>query len=340
MLNSGLIDVLLSKFDMERFLEDRGYSFKDIGGATGFFFSTCPNPNCQKEWHCGINFEKQWFGCYKCHANGDFIKLLMLVLQVDYFDVLELLKKDLESQHISIRYISNIISEGKKVEELEKKIKPIALPPGYISLYNKEIDYTKSRKIPQDQINYYRMGVCYEGPYKNRLIVCDVNDKQEVIYWVARDITGKVPKNMKLLNPSSLTTGGIGSADLLFNWYLTKNYSCAILTEGVFDALWIGNNGLASYGKGLKHNHIPWLLKARFEVVYLMYDSDVRDDELEKDALLLAQFIPTKIVKLPKGDPDECSKEELQKFISEAKFFEGGTRLTHIEIPLRNDIAC
>ena len=327
-----LKDLVLETFDMKMFLYERGYRTRYIGSKTQNFLNTCPS--CGKDYHCGVNFEKKWFGCYKCHVSGDFIKLLMLVLGKSYFETLEFLKNQVDERHIDIRYIGNVIEEGKKQEELQKRVKPIALPEEYISLQGKEIEYTKGRGITPAQIDYYRMGVCYEGKYKNRLIVCDVNDKREVIYWVARDISGKVHKSYKLLNPPANITNEIGSADLLFNWYLTKNYPCAIVTEGVFDALWIGNNGVATYGYGIKKNHLPWFIMAEFQEVYLMYDADVKDELLERYALMIAQFIPTKICKLPKGDPDEHSREDLKRMLSMSVPFLGGKHIGKLEIEI------
>jgi len=289
-----------------------GYDIEHIGGKTEYL-STCPF--CLKEKHFGINPSRGSAACFRCHKGTRFINLIMKVSGKTYIETLEFLKSGVDDKRIDLKYIGDVLKEFKSIEDIESKIRPIALPPGYTSLHNKETDYTKKRKLTQEQINYYKIGMCYEGKYKDRLIVCDVNDRQEVIYWVARDTTGLVPKRWKCVNPNTEDVG-VGSGDLLFNWYLTRNYPCAIITEGVFDALWIGNNGMATYGTGIKRNHMYWMLRAGFQEVILLYDADVKDDELEKSATQLAQFFPTYICKLPKGDPDEYSKEGLQFLLS------------------------
>ncbi len=317
------IPILLDRFDMKSFLTNSGYRFRNIGGKTGNLLSTCPF--CNKEWHCGISFDRKRFGCFRCGKNGDFFKLLQKVLNTGYLNTIEFLKLGISSQVLDVKYIDKIIETYKENEDLEGKLKPVALPEHYESLRNKRIAYLdvgRKYPIPQELVHYHQMGFCRQGFYANRLIVCDVNEEGQVIYWVARDITGKVPKSWKLLNPNADSLG-VGSADLLFNYAKAKEYESVAITEGVFDVMYAGEDVVATYGTGLKKNHIYWLLKARFKEVTLMYDPDVSMEKLEDSAREISQHIPCRICKLSKGDPDEHSKEELKQLRDSAKIFTG-----------------
>lgn len=330
------IPLLMERFDMQAFLINSGYKTRRIGGVTVNLLSTCPF--CNKEWHCGIQFNTQKFGCYKCKSGGDFFKLLQKILGTGYLNTIEFLKTGVSSQFVDVRYIDKLIETYRETEvALEAKLKPVALPEHYESLFNKRIPYLdtgRNSPIPQEQVHYYRMGVCLQGFYSNRLIVCDLDDKSNVIYWVARDITGRVPKSWKLLNPNAESLG-VGSSDLLFNYFRAKDHETVIVTEGVFDALYVGENAVASYGTGLKKNHIYWLLKARFKEVIFMYDPDVSMEYLEDSAREVAQHIPCKICKLTKGDPDEHSKEELNKLLLDSKVYTG-SKLDRITVCLNS----
>ena len=312
-----LSDVLLKNFDLEDFLESSGYPLSYIGGRTGQV-TTCPF--CLKNLHCGVNLEEKTFGCFKCKRAGSAINLIGEILNKTYIETLEFLKTYLKDKYVDISYIGELIDQIKPYADIETKIKPIAMPEGYIPLTGKRIPYLDKRNIPDEAISYYKMGVCLSGYYKERLIVCDVDDKGIPIYWVARDITGKADKSNKLWNPSA-DENIIGSSDILFNFSLAKNYDTVIITEGVFDSIWVGANGLASYGTGLKRNHLYWLLKGGFKKVVFCYDPDVKDYILEKNAILTAQFFDTYICKLTKGDPDEHEKADLNKLIMEAPKF-------------------
>ena len=317
---------------MLEFLSAKGFDPKYIGGRTQYFLNTCPF--CDKIWHCGVNLDTKTFGCFKCHSGGNFVKLLQAILKKNFIEVLEYLKTG-AGEVIDIRYIDKLIKEIAPYQGIEEQIKPIALPEGYTSLYNKRIPYLDSGRkfpIPQDQVNYYKMGVCSEGHYKNRLVVCDVNEKQEPIYWVARDISGKVSKKDKLWNPNSEELS-VGSSDILFNYYLARNYPTVVITEGVFDSIYVGNNAVATYGTGLKKNHMYWLLQGGFKEAVLLYDSDVKDAELEKSGVLLSQFFNTRICKLPSNDPDDWPKDKLNSLIQSCERFEP-TKLLKVKLEL------
>jgi len=319
-------NILLKNFDLLLFLRNHNYDYKFVGSKTQYLLSTCPF--CGKEYHLGFCPESHWFGCYKCNEKGDSVHLIKKILGTTFLETLEYLKEGMEEGGANISVIENALGIIKPYSNLKDKVKPIAFPEGYIPLRDKRIPYLDQRGITQDQVQYYKMGVCLHGRYQNRLIVCDVNENQEPIYWIARDMTGKVPKSQKVYNPPSLNEN-IGSGDILFNFFLAKNYEVGIITEGVFDSLWIGNNGLATYGAGLKKHHMYWLLLGNFKEFILLYDPDVSDEKLEKNAVLLATFFNTRICKLTKGDPDEHSKEELTQLISNAPLFKP-SRLDHI----------
>lgn len=311
------LDFLVEQFDLPEFMENRGYPLRYGSGNTRYL-TTCPW--CGKEEHFGFDPEKNIFGCFKCKVAGNSLKLIKKVYDKPMSELIEFLKTGVDKRYVNIDFLDSHIEVFKEQELIQAKIKPIELPEGYEYLYNKRIPYLDYRRVPQDQVNYYKMGVCLHGYYKDRLIVCDVNEKQEPIYWIARDITGRQKK--KVLNPV-VKEGAVGSGDLIFNFSLAKNYKIGIIVEGMFDALRVGNCGMATYGKGLKSHHIGWLLQGGFEEMVLLYDADVKDDELEKNALLLAQFFPTKIAKLPSGDPDSYDVPALWTFINQAKAYDG-----------------
>lgn len=165
-------------------------------------------------------------------------------------------------------------------------------------------------------MDYYKIGLCIGGRYDMRLIVCDVNEDNQVIYWVARDVTGLAKR--KILNPA---IDSVGSGDILFNFHRAKQYNRCVIVEGVFDSLYVGDNAVATYGYGLKESHLYWLLQGNFDDVVICYDSDVSERDLERTAQLLMPFFKTRICKLTSGDPDEYPKDDLYRLIDAAPVY-------------------
>lgn len=309
-------DILVESFDILQFLDSRGFTLRYIGNKTGYL-TECPF--CGKEDHMGVNPDKHKFACYRCRTAGSVFKLIQKVSGKTFTETVEFLKSGLDDRYHNVNFFDDVLKDLKASESIEAKILPCKLPLEYLPL-NAQIPYTLKRKISLEQILYYKMGICREGRYKDRLIVCDVNESQIPIYWIARDLTGKADKGEKVLNPASEYTS-LGSADILFNFSLANRYESGIVTEGVFDAIWVGNNGLASYGKGLKQSHTYWIIRGGFKKIVLMYDADVKTEELEQNAIKLAAYCDVHICKLPFGDPDDFDRPKLAKLVEDSPKF-------------------
>jgi len=315
-------DYLLDSFDMIEFFQGQGYVPEWVGGKTEYVLDICPF--CGKEKHCGVSLSLKMVSCFRCHQSKNFFDTIKYITKLPFNDVVLMLQGKIDAKPFNI---SLSLSEFKetKVKELDLTANPISLPENYEFLGYKSVPQLKNRKsllqITPHLVHTYKIGVCWHGRYRNRLIVCDINDNGEPIYWIARDITGKAQK--KVLNPDE-KTHGVGSAKIPFNFSLAKRYPTLIITEGVFDALYVGPNAIATYGSTIKKQHVTWMAgQGKFEKVILLYDADVCMEELQKQASIVASVFPTYICKLPVGDPDEYKKEELFKYLDSSVKYSG-----------------
>lgn len=128
--------------------------------------------------------------------------------------------------------------------KIEKNvIVDLELPEEYIPLYfkqnrnsrtNKAISYLKKRGIDEKIIDKFKIGVCLNGRYFNRIVVpCyDVNNKLN--YYITRDFSGKA-KN-KYDNPRSDKT------QVIINEHLINYEADIYLVEGIFDHIVVPNS--------------------------------------------------------------------------------------------------
>lgn len=315
------MDSLPPTFDLVSFMEANGFRMEHKGGAATYI-TTCPM--CGKAEHCGVTPEKNLFGCFKCSARGNLIYLVAIVSHKSIYEVSKMFEEELDFKSLDLLQIELPAKEEIKVKEK----KQILMPEGYQFLGDRRIAYLNKRGITNEQVHYYKIGVCEWGRYKNRLIVCDVDEKGEVIYWIARDMTGKAKK--KVLNPT-LKYHGVGSAEIPFNFHLAKTYSTVILTEGVFDALYVGPNAIATYGACIKRGQRYLLASCHFGRVILLYDADINMEKLREQARMLASVYPVYICKLPEGDPDEYPRDQLYEFLEKSVLYKESELM---EIPL------
>jgi hypothetical protein len=156
---------------------------------------------------------------------------------------------------------------------------------------------TKTRGLRPDQVFYYKLGFCSAGRYKN-CVILPVYDNNKLVYFVGRDITQK-----RYMNPPQPNRG------ILFNY---TGQDTIVLTEGIFDAIAVGYNGVALLGKFLKEGQRAMLAKGMPKTTYIMLDKDAKKEAVEM-ARVLAKSVPD--VRLAstydKKDPGSMTEQEV-----------------------------
>ncbi len=171
------------------------------------------NEKSENPWHCWV-----------CEAKGKTIRSLFKSIKVPANKVAEL---------------NMIVVPGKK--ESKQHLDVISLPKEFISLINidkldkvaslearRALRFLKKRGITQEDIVKYNIGFCYDGPYKNRVIIPSYDETGSINYFIARAF---IDEMTKYKNPPTDAKSAIG-LELFINWDAP-----IILLEGMFDAL-------------------------------------------------------------------------------------------------------
>ena len=115
----------------------------------------------------------------------------------------------------------------------------VELPEEFISLCHDKIPatgtyalrYLRSRGITREDIVRWKIGYCFSGEYRNRIIFPSFDNDGDVNYFVGRSYNGD---SYKYKNPKA-------SKNIVFNHlYVDWNKDLTIV-EGIFDALVAGN---------------------------------------------------------------------------------------------------
>lgn len=235
-------------------------------GAKEYLFY-CPFCDSRKQ-KLSINIEKGVSKCWVCNNTSKNLSFLV--------------KKFGTSSHIaswnelegnagldlSITSIDDIFAEPKPTEQLE-------LPKEFISLSaynpktNKAKQYLKKRRLTQHDIVRWKMGVCLEGKYKERVIIPSFNSQGRLDFFVARSYT-KHP--IPYLNPAI-------DKNLIFDELFLDWNEDIVLVEGVFDAI-VAGNAIPLLGSTLpEHSYIFNKVVTKKERVYIALDPDAEDKE-------------------------------------------------------------
>ena len=175
---------------------------------------------------------KNVFKCWICDYRGRSIRRLIR----SFGSYTQLQKWDEIFGRQDLERFDDLFAE----RSVERNDQTVDLPEEFVSLCHDNIpktgiyarNYLKSRGITAAEILKWKIGYCFSGEYRNRIVVPSFNDDGNVSYFVARSYNGDT---YKYKNPRS-------SKNIVFNELYVNWNEDLILVEGVFDAINAGNS--------------------------------------------------------------------------------------------------
>lgn len=283
-----------------------GSGSKTSKGNYAFKCPFCQHHKNKLEINCVTNekSENPWH-CWVCEVKGKTIKSLL---------------KQLDSPPNKIAELNMIIVPTYT----EQKIKnDIALPKEFISLVDidnldrvtsleakRAIRFLKKRNITHEDIVKYNIGFCYDGPYKDRVIIPSYDENGNINYFIARAFIDGI---QKYKNPPIDAKSAIG-------WELYINWDAPIvLCEGMFDALTIKRNVIPLFGKIIHEKLMKKLVRSTVNRIYIALDPDAIKNALKYAQELMTYGKEIYLVELDGKDANEIGFERFLNCIEQAQ---------------------
>ncbi len=297
----------IREIDTKQIFEDYDIDIKESGKnvSRGWVNIHCPFPECSDpSTHCGINLTSNLFNCWICGQKGSIIKLLKIILEKSYHEVLNIVK----------RYTFEGFDE---LEEEQKKIIKVELPKECTkSMPNMAYDYLAKRGFDPIKISSkYKLRFCrHLGDYNFRIIV-PIYEKGKLVSFTSRDYTEKSPiawmHDLK---------GSMEGKLFLYDVDSVKNR--ALIVEGCPDKWRMGNETIGTFGTAYTKEQVLKIARLGLELAIVLFDHEKQAQEKAKKlALDIEPYVEkTKVVDLyddvypRKKDPAEMfSDEEAEK---------------------------
>jgi DNA primase len=178
-----------------------------------------------------VNFTKGAYHCWVCDYRGR--NLRRIVRRFGSYTQLQ--KWDQITNRSDLERFADLFMEPERGESDQK----LELPEEFVSLCSNNIPatgmyalrYLEKRGVSRADILKWKIGYCFSGEYKNRIIIPSFDHEGDVSYFIARSYTGD---SYKYKNPRA-------SKDITFNELYIDWNKDLVLVEGVFDALVAGN---------------------------------------------------------------------------------------------------
>lgn len=344
---------------MDEFLllldEELGTS-KPAGDNTRFNCPFCGESN----YKFYVRNDTGVYQCFHCGRKGNPISFLENYYHYNYNDALEMVEdwgsSELdkatihkyqgltEEESLYLALVKSIRGEAHEEEDNIIKTEVVPLPTNYKLLaYNMNnpeaypyLQYLNKRGITVEQIMQYNIGYVIQGQVRksspnedgrfsyftlrNSIIFTAYDDNGNYLYWNSRAIDNNQTKSIN----APATKSEHSKNDVIFNLNLAKQTNHIIICEGVFNALTVGINGVATYGKQITPTQIKLLREAKNEnkdlIFYIFLDNDAKKQALEVAKELSRFTTDIKLVTNPFGDKDanELGREITAELIKRA----------------------
>ena len=230
------------------------------------YYYKCPSCDHHKR-KLAVNIHKNVFHCWVCDYRGRSIRRL-----IRRFGSFTNLKRwDEITGRMDLRDFADLFVDRDEKEPPPK----IELPEEFISLTSETpprtaayaIRYLKERGVSYADIVKWKIGYCFDGLYRGRVVIPSFDDDGDPNYFIARSY---IKDSYKYKNPPS-------SKDIVFNELFVDWNEDLVLVEGVFDAIRAGN-AVPILGSTLRSDS-KLLRKIVFNdtPVYMALDPDAAD---------------------------------------------------------------
>ena len=217
----------MNKKEAKKILYETLGNYSDKGHELLF---TCPVCNHHKR-KFSVNLDKNVYKCWVCDHRGRNVRRIVR----RFGSYTQLQKWDEITNRSDLERFADLFMEPERADDAQK----MELPEEFVSLCSNKIPatgmyalrYLQKRGVTKADILKWKIGYCFGGEYRNRIIVPSFDDEGDVSYFIARSYTGD---SYKYKNPKA-------SKNIVFNELYIDWNSDLTLVEGVFDALVAGN---------------------------------------------------------------------------------------------------
>ena len=244
--------------------ETLGY-YADKGSELLF---ACPSCDHHKR-KFSVNLDKNAFKCWVCDYRG---RNLRRVIR-RFGSYIQLQKWDAITNRSDIERFADLFVESSDSGDTQK----LQLPEEFISLCSNKIPatgiyayrYLRSRGIKEEDIVKWKIGYCFSGEYRERIVIPSFDDDGDVNYFVGRSYSGD---SYKYKNPKA-------SKNIIFNDLYIDWNTDLVLVEGIFDAI-IAGNAVPILGSTLRTgSELVRKIVTNDTPIYIALDPDARKKE-------------------------------------------------------------
>lgn len=283
--------------------------------------------------------------CFKCSRSGNPVSFVMQYYHVDFEEAKEILLtydydvEEYKKQRTSFtgygagglteeeRLLLYIARQGEPIEEEIKITYTCPRPPtnckSLMENFNNPeafifFQYLQGRGVTLENIRDHNISYVTYGEVElvdgrkmnliNHLVFFTFDNNGMPVYWNTRSIDPN-PFIKSFNAPAKVTE--YSKNNTVFNLNRARFYDKIVVTEGVFNAMTVGNHGVATFGKKVTEEQVKMMLEATAQFntpIYLFLDKDAWR-EMIQSAHTIHRIDPTRPVYYVNSPTDEDAND-------------------------------
>lgn len=286
----------MGEFDVIRFLDDYNIEWwgKGENVSRGRVGVTCPFCNDVYN-HLGLHKtgQKQPY-CWKCGSHS-------------WYDTIRALSGS-NPREVIKQYGDILSMEAFSSVQKYETYATVCLPPGDKDFGEVHLKYLERRGFdPEYIIEKYDLRVTkgfHSYPFR---IIIPIIFRNKIVSYQGRSYVNHTPKYLTCAPDKEV----IFHKDIFFNLDNAKNEN-VIIVEGVFDAMKLGSNSIASFGTAITANQVLTVMN-NYDRVFMLYDGEDEAQEKARKAAVTLSSAGVKVenICLDKGDAGDMNEDDV-----------------------------
>lgn len=252
-----------------------------------------------------VSTDKRVWNCFNCGRSGYITSLIANIYDVDYKEANNIAnslgistlsispESEISDEEKLLVYVKNTTTNEDVAINEYKELKPAPFITGYKSLKDNYmlpeakpfLKYINKRGFNSNDIVKHGIGYVTEGYFRkpnsdivtvnNSLVFLTYGLDGNYIYWNTRSIEPN--PYVKSIN-APIYDGCYSKKTAIFNFNSAIKEKNIVITEGVPDAITLGNSGVGTFGKQVTSEQIKLIIDnvSKDQNIYVMLDMDAK----------------------------------------------------------------
>jgi DNA primase len=307
------IERIKSELSMQAVLEHYGINSLRMSGNN--LIGCCPVHKGDNKNAFHVSLDKNLWNCFTRQHGGDVLSFIMEYEGVEFKEAVSIARAIINSpDYKSHPCLCGACRQACPVHEPQEKSEKLNHSLKFKLKLDPEHSYLKERGLKKETIEYFGLGLCKKGIFKDRIAIPIHDEHGNLVAYSGRSVNGEKPKYK--------FPRGFNKSLVVFNIHRARKLEAGslVIVEGFFDTFRVHQAGfpgvVALMGSFISEKQKELILSLNRKLVILLDGDDAGRAGTGNIIKAFRGKLPMIVKYLPSGiQPDNMAEKELQKLL-------------------------